>query len=69
MITFIQSTPASTWTITHNLGHLVATEVMINEGSVLTKVLPANVTATVNSVTITFSSPQTGEVRYVAGSN
>ena len=63
-----QSTPSTTWTITHNLNTTsVVTDTSINFGGNLEKILPLNVVLTdANTLTVTFSSAQTGKVRIVA---
>lgn len=63
---FTQPTPATTWTIDHNLGHypVVDTHVTIN-GQVNT-VLPLNVQHTsLTQTVITFSTAQSGTARLV----
>lgn len=59
-----QTVPASTWAITHNLGHTPVGDVMISVDGVLEKMLPLNVEhQDDNTVIITFSTPETGEAR------
>lgn len=59
----------ATWTVTHNLGTLnVAVDAMILNGIDVEKVMPLSIVAKdLNTVKITFSSPQTGYARIVAG--
>ncbi len=69
---FTQTSPASLWTITHNLGVAdLATDTFVDQGGVgvnPTKILPQSVVMTdSNTLTITFSTNQTGTVRIVAG--
>ena len=60
----VQSTPSTTWVITHNSGYKPAISVLVYENEVLTPILPLNVEHTSdNVVTITFSSNRTGEAR------
>jgi hypothetical protein len=66
-LTHIQSTPSSTWTITHNLNSYVACDTRTYDGPALVKTLAANMTQTLNVLTVTWSSAQTGEVTYVPG--
>ena len=67
----IQSSGSATWTVTHNLNtDAVAVDVFIDYGGNLTKVLPLDVVATdVNTLTITFSSSQTGKARVIGTTN
>ena len=64
-----QTTPATTWTINHNLNSdSVAVDVMIDFGSPsqLQKVLPQSIEVTsANQVVVTFSGNQTGKARIV----
>ena len=62
--THVQSTPASTWTITHNSGYKPTISVLVMDNGQLTPILPMNVEHTSdNVVVITFSSNRTGEAR------
>lgn len=59
-----QTTPAATWTIVHNLGREVISDVMIDIGAEVHKVLPADQRIIDNNtLEITFSAPRTGRVR------
>ena len=62
-----QGSGSATWTITHNLGvDTVAIDVFIDFGGNLEKILPAAVEMTDNNtVTVTFSSSQTGIARVI----
>ncbi len=63
--TFKQETPASEWTITHNLGRVVAVTTCVNmpDGK-LHQVLPLDVVIVDNNtVKVTFPYEVTGEVR------
>jgi len=62
-----QTVAASSWAISHNLNSdTVAVDVMIDNGGNLEKILPANVEHTDNNtLTVTFSSAQTGKARIV----
>lgn len=58
-----QTTPSTTWTITHNLGVTEPiVDVWIDNGSgLLEKIIPLNVSATNNTeVVITFSTAKSG---------
>jgi hypothetical protein len=59
----------SVWTVTHNLGTLnVAVDAIILNGGSLKKVMPFSIVVIdTNTVKITFSSPQSGFARIVAG--
>jgi hypothetical protein len=59
---FSQTTPSVTWTVDHNLGHNPITKVYINN----IMVLPSSIVHTsIDSVVITFSTPQEGVVRFI----
>lgn len=62
--TFVQSTPSNTWVINHNFGKLTITDVILSTGE---KILPVSVQHSnqLNTTTILFTSPRTGEVRVV----
>lgn len=62
-----QSSGSATWTITHNFGvSSVDVDVFIDFGGNLEKVLPLSVEHTDNNtVTVTFSSAQTGVARVI----
>lgn len=61
---FTQSTPATTWTITHNLGHRPAVSVTIDYNGGRQTVLPNSIEYT-NSTTLTikFTDAQSGSAR------
>ena len=61
------TTPSTTWVVNHNLNKVVASDVMIYDSfGNLVKMLPLNVEITSdNTVTITFSQPQTGFVTVI----
>ncbi len=65
---FTQTTASTTWTITHNLNNTYPNvDVQINTPSGLTKSLPFNIVPTdANTLTITFTDPQTGQARIIA---
>lgn len=65
---FTQSTPATTWTITHNLNNLEPNiDVITNVSGVLTKTIPLEVVATdANTVVVTWTSNQIGTARLTA---
>ena len=64
---FTQATPATTWTINHNLNAVVTSDVMILFNGSYTKILPASVTATsANQLVITFDTAYQGTAR-IAG--
>jgi len=57
---FTQSSAASTWVITHNLGRAVSAEVFVGDQLVITDTIITDN----NTLTIIFASPQTGYVLY-----
>lgn len=59
----------SVWTITHNLGTVnVAVDAIILNGAALEKVMPLSIVVIdTNTIKITFSAPQSGVARIVAG--
>ena len=60
----VQSTPSTTWTITHNSGYKPLADVLVYEKGVLTPIMPLSTDHTSDNVmTITFSSNRTGEAR------
>lgn len=61
-VTFTQASPASVWTFTHNFGHPAIVDVFItNANGYLEKVIPLSISnVDDNTVSIVFSSPQTG---------
>ncbi len=62
----VQSTPATEWTITHKLGCKPVVDVYVTHNSVLTKVLPQDITFPDNQTcVITFTTAQSGEARCV----
>lgn len=60
-----QRNPSTSWVISHELAAKVLnSDVLINDGGVLTKILPGSVVHTNdNTTTITFSIPVTGRAR------
>lgn len=63
-MTFVQSTPSTTWTISHGYATNPAVSVKVMEAEVLTEILPQGVAFPDNrTVVITFSSARTGEAR------
>ena len=64
---FSQSISASTWIIPHNLNSLnVVVDVYINNGGNIEKIIPSNFQVTdANTLTVTFTSAQTGYARIV----
>ena len=60
VIVFNQSTPASTWTISHTLNRIPMVQVYDSSGDeVIADVVSTNI-----NITVTFASPQTGTVVY-----
>jgi hypothetical protein len=57
---FTQSTPASTWIITHNLGRPVIAQVFVGGQLVTTDTIITDN----NTLTVVFASPQSGYVLY-----
>lgn len=57
-----QSSPASTWSVTHNLGHYPTVAVLAASGEVI---YPDVTFPTVNTATILFASPATGTAVFV----
>jgi len=69
-LNFTQSTPASTWTITHNFGVMPVVDVYAVVGGVKQKIYPQSVVHTSNNVlTVTFSTNMTGGARLVGSTN
>lgn len=64
--TFVQSTPATTWTIVHNMGGFAVIDVYITVDGKIEKILPS-VTNTIdqNTVELTFSVPRAGTAQLV----
>jgi hypothetical protein len=59
-----QATPASTWTINHNLGAHPVVDVYILQNSTYEKIIPMEVNhVTANQATIVFSQPFAGYAR------
>jgi hypothetical protein len=59
---FVQTTPSTTWTIDHNLGHNPIVRVYVNN----IMILPQSIVHTsVDSAVITFTTPQSGLVRFI----
>jgi hypothetical protein len=62
----VQSTPASTWTITHNFDGAPTCDVIIPEGNQFVKILPLEVRHLSDTqLVIEFSVPRTGRARLV----
>lgn len=62
--THIQSLASPTWEISHGLYCNPVVSVLVMENGVLTAILPNSITFPSNTnVTITFTSPRTGEAR------
>lgn len=64
---FEQTTPSTTWVITHGLGRFVLLDVIILINGERHVVQPADIehSLDLNTVTITFSSPQVGVISLV----
>ena len=62
-----QVSASASWVITHNLNSdSVVVDVMVDNGGNLEKILPQDIRVdTVNQITVTFSSTQTGRARIV----
>jgi hypothetical protein len=61
-----QSTPATTWTITHNMGGPVVSDAMVTVNGVVVKILPSSVIYTDdNTLTLTFSTAVSGKARLI----
>jgi hypothetical protein len=62
----VQSAPATSWTITHNAGSKVISDVLINSGGVKLKAEPLSVVLlSDNSMQISFTTVQTGQVTVI----
>jgi len=63
----IQSTPDTTWTVTHNLNSTIAhLDVVVLINSQYEKMLPSNIVSQdANTIIVTFTSPYEGRVRVV----
>lgn len=58
-----QVTPATTWTVTHNLGAMPAADIILKNGDIYEKAFPLSMTyPDLNTVVIAWSSPQSGQV-------
>lgn len=55
--THIQSTPASNWIVTHNLGHYVSATIVLGDGETVVTDIEQN---SVNSATLVFPNPVSG---------
>lgn len=61
-----QSTPATTWTITHNMGGPVISDVMTTINGTVVKVLPESVVHTDdNTLTVSFTTAIAGKARLI----
>lgn len=70
IFTYYQASPITTWTVTHNLNApVVVSDVnVIGPSSLVEKLLPQEVVITdSNTLTITFSSAESGYVRIIGG--
>jgi len=56
---FIQTTPASTWIVNHNLGRLPLVNVFVGNDQVDTDII-----VTDNQITVVFPSPLAGKISY-----
>lgn len=65
---FTQASPSDTWVIVHNLNNPYPNvDVFVNYMSSLVKVMPLDIVAdSVNQVTVTFTSAQSGAARVTA---
>lgn len=62
--THVQDVAASVWTVIHNLGREVISDVTIDIDGISHKILPYDVVnIDNNTLEITFTSPRTGKVR------
>lgn len=68
MYNFTQTTPDTTWTITHNLNSTaVNIDVNVLYNGAIEKILPQSiVNIDANTVTVTFGSARTGNARVIA---
>jgi hypothetical protein len=66
---YTQTVPSTTWVVTHNFGTpVIVTDAFVMMGGVPEKILPLNVVITdSNTLTVTFSTNETGVVRVVSG--
>lgn len=64
---FTIASPSATWTIEHNFGVTVNADVFVEDGGVLQKSYPAEMTQDEerNVLTITWSEPRVGGVRVI----
>jgi len=61
-----QTTASNTWVVDYRFDGYPVVDVLIDVNGVKTKILPASVTRTsTGTVTITFTSPQTGVARVI----
>ncbi len=65
---FTQTTAATTWNVTHNLNNQYPSiDILINSNGTLQKGLPLNLVVNdANTLTITFTDPQSGQARIIA---
>lgn len=66
-LNFYQTTPDTSWVITHNFGYQVIVDVSVDVNGELQKILPTNITEDTNKniLSITFSNPVTGVARLI----
>lgn len=61
-----QTTASNTWVINYGFDGYPVVDVLVDAGGVKTKIIPASVARTSTAtVTITFTSPQTGVARVI----
>jgi len=62
--THTQTTPATEWTVTHDLDRYVVSDVFFDVGGTLEKILPASVRyIDSNNIKVFFTEPQIGKVK------
>lgn len=58
----LQTTPSTTWTISHALGESVRVDVFVDVNGTLTQTFPRQVSiSNATTVVVTFTDPQVGE--------
>lgn len=70
IFTYYQASPATTWTVVHNLDApvVVSDANIIGPSSTVEKILPQEVVITdSNTLTVTFSSAESGYLRIIGG--
>jgi hypothetical protein len=65
--TFVFDSPLTEWTVSHNFGKFVTSDVFIENGNgSFSKILPLNVEhIDANTLKITFTDPQKGFIRVI----